>query len=84
MAGMQVALGSLLKNFDPNTLEQRLQDSSILGNILPGAKKARYWEVFTELYKEIAQEAESDFYGLFGQAFARAYEEQINRLKSGR
>jgi type VI secretion system protein len=84
MAGMQVALGSLLKNFDPNSLEQRLQDSSVLGNILPGAKKARYWEAFTELYKEIAQEAESDFYGLFGQAFARAYEEQINRLKSGR
>ena len=82
MAGLQVALASLLQNFDPTALEQRLQDSSLWGNILPGAKKARYWEVFTELYKEIAQEAESNFYGLFGQAFARAYEEQINRLKA--
>lgn len=82
MAGMQLALTSLLRNFDPEALEKRLQDSSVWGNILPGAKKARYWEVFTELYNEIAKEAESNFYGLFGQAFAKAYEEQINRLKA--
>jgi len=82
MAGMQLALTSLLRNFDPEALEKRLQDSSVWGNILPGAKKARYWEVFTELYNEIAKEAESNFYGLFGQAFAKAYEEQINHLKA--
>ena len=79
-AGMQVALKALLKRFDPPTLQQRMDQSSVWDNILPGSRKARYWELFVELYEQIAKEAESDFHGLFGREFTRAYEEQSRRL----
>lgn len=80
MAGMQVALKALLLRFDPKELESRLQEGSVLDKVLPGSKKARYWELFTQLYAEIAKEAEDDFHGLFGREFARAYEEQAKKV----
>lgn len=80
MAGVQAALLNLLRRFDPQALETRLGQQSMLDNIMPSKRKARYWEVFTLLYNEIAKEAEDDFQELFGREFARAYQEQINRL----
>ncbi|MCH8998409.1 MAG: type VI secretion system-associated FHA domain protein TagH, partial [Proteobacteria bacterium] len=75
MAGLQVALTALLKRFDPETLAKRLEKNSLLGS-----KKARYWDVFTELYEEIAREAEDDFQSLFGREFSRAYTDQVKKL----
>jgi len=84
MAGMEAALQGLLKRFRPETLEKRLVSHSILDNILPGAKKAKYWDIFTLLYNEIARDAEDDFQQLFGKEFSRAYEAQLDRLKHNR
>jgi len=75
MAGLQVALTALLKRFDPETLAERLEKNSLLSS-----KKAQYWDLFTELYQEIAREAEDDFQNLFGREFSRAYEEQVKKL----
>jgi type VI secretion system protein len=80
MAGMQVALKLLLNRFKPEDLAQNLEKSSMLSNILPSARKARYWEAFVVAYSKIAREAEDDFLGVFGREFARAYEEQVGKL----
>ncbi|MEE4376214.1 MAG: type VI secretion system-associated FHA domain protein TagH [Candidatus Competibacteraceae bacterium] len=80
MAGVQAALIKLLRRFDPEALESRLGEGSMLDNIMPSKRKARYWELFMLLYREIAKEAEDDFQELFGREFAKAYEEQINKL----
>jgi type VI secretion system protein len=80
LAGMQVALGTVIGRFDPAKLEQRIEKSSLIEGILPGARKARYWELFKALYKEIAHELEDDFQSVFGAEFARAYKEQIEKL----
>ena len=82
MAGLQAALDHLLQRFDPKILETRLGHHSMLDNILPGSRKARYWDLFNALYTEIAREAEDDFQELFGKEFARAYEEQVRKLNS--
>ena len=80
MAGMQAALDKLLDRFNPKVLETRLGQHSVLDNILPANRKAKYWDLFNALYSEIAREAEDDFHELFGKEFARAYEEQIRKL----
>ena len=80
MAGMQVALSALLRRFDPATLEKRLKSQSVLESLLPAARKAKYWELYEDLFKEIAREAEDDFQGLFGREFATAYERQVKEL----
>jgi type VI secretion system protein len=79
MAGMQTGLIALLKRFDPAGLEARLQ-RGMLDGILPGARKARFWELFCTTYKDIAHEAEDDFHAVFGRDFARAYSAQISKL----
>lgn len=76
MAGIQAALTRLLKRFDPDNLETRLEQS-VLDNIWPANRKAKYWDLFSAEYQAIAREAEDDFNELFGDEFARAYEEKL-------
>ncbi len=80
LAGMQVAIAALLKRFDPEQLQKRMEQYSVFDNILPGNRKAKYWDLFVEQYLQIAREAEDDFQSLFGREFARAYQEQVKRL----
>lgn len=80
MAGMQVAVSALFKQFDPEELKKRLEQNSILHSIVPGARKAKYWEIYEQQFKEIAGQVSEDVHGTFGRAFARAYEEQVRKL----
>lgn len=82
VAGMQAALDGVLQRFDPALLEARLTEKSLLQSMLPAARRARLWEVFTEHYARIRADASDDFHTLFGKAFVEAYEAQIDRLKS--
>lgn len=79
MAGMQVALNSLLKRFDPEVLGKNIEKQSGLTSLVRG-KKAAYWDAFIEHYEEIAREAEDDFQSLFGREFSRAYEKQTKKF----
>ncbi len=81
MAGVQAAIGQLLKRFEPGALQARLESPGGLAGLLAGPRQARYWQKFTELYQQIATEAEDDFHDLFGREFSRAYEEQSGRLR---
>ena len=84
LAGMRAALEGVLKRFDPAVLEGKLTQKSVLASLLPGARKARMWDVFTELYGSISADAADDFHELFGKEFLRAYEAHIDQLASGR
>ena len=77
MAGIQAALSRLLERFAPSNLETRLQQT-VLDSILPANRKAKYWDLFTAEYRAIAHEAEEDFNELFGDEFARAYQERLH------
>ena len=81
IAGMQSALLGVLKRFDPDRLEQRLQKQHPISACIPVHRKAKLWGLFKHLYKDIEREATDNFYRLFGQAFAESYEQQINKLK---
>lgn len=81
VAGMRAALEGVLKRFDPNVLETKLTQKSVLATLLPASRKARMWDVFNELYSQISAEASDDFHELFGKEFLRAYEEHIDQLQ---
>ena len=78
MAGMQEALLSMLHRFDPDELEKRLV-AGMLGNLVPAARKARYWEAFRQTYNDLSREAEDEFKNVFGHPFARAYNAQTRK-----
>ncbi len=77
MTGMQAAIKTLLQRFDPATLSEKIEAKKGLF----GGSKAKRWDVFEKMYSEIAAEAEDDFQALFGKAFAKAYEEQLRKLR---
>ncbi|WP_133512162.1 type VI secretion system-associated FHA domain protein TagH [Candidatus Thiosymbion oneisti] len=84
VAGLRAALHALLKRLDPTELEKRFRDPSFIDNLMPMARKAKYWDLFTETYQAIAADAADDFMNLFRDAFTRAYEDQAARLRQAR
>ena len=81
LAGMQAALAGVLARFDPAQLEKRLTQKSLVDSFVPQNRRARLWDLFTEIYGDISKEAEDDFHALFGKEFVRAYEAQIAKLE---
>ena len=43
-------------------------------------KKARAWDAFVQQHKSVTQALSDDFDSVFGKAFARAYEQAIDKL----
>lgn len=80
MAGMKAALDGVLDRFNPQQLEAQLTQKSKLNALLPSLRKARLWELFQELFGQLSSEAQDDFEELFGKAFLRAYEAQLDLL----
>lgn len=74
MSGMQASLQALLQHFDPARLEQQASASGL-------NPKARLWEHFTEVHAQLHQDVHEDFQALFGEPFANAYEEQMDKLR---
>ena len=46
--------------------------------------RLRYWDLYRDRFDEMAEDTESTFRRLFGEEFAKAYEEQLKRLKADR
>jgi len=81
---MRAALGAVLKRFDPAVLEERLGKGGLLDALVPNAREGKLWNLFSERFQEIFHEAEDDFQALFGQAFIKAYEEQVAQDRAKR
>ena len=84
ISGIQASLVYVLKRFQPENLIKRLEKESPIGSSIPIHRKAKLWDKFEDLYDTIEAEAEDDFNRLFGQEFAKAYDEQVAQLKKKR
>ena len=80
LTGMQAALRGVLAHLDPKVLESQIETRGGLGGLLRN-RKARYWEVYEKIFADISDQAENDFQELFSREFARAYKEQLEKLK---
>lgn len=80
VTGMQAAIKGVLSKLDPQELAGQIETSGAFGSMFKG-KKARYWEVYEKMYSQISDQAENDFHELFSREFARAYKEQLDKLK---
>ena len=78
---METAIKSVLAKLSPEVLAERIETSGRLGNLFRG-RKAQYWDVYEKMFAEISDQAENEFHHFFSREFARAYQEQLNRLKA--
>jgi type VI secretion system FHA domain protein len=79
LAGMRTAFESMLAEFDPDRLQEEF-DRQLAKGLVPA--KLRYWDSYRERQLQAAKDPEATFRRLFGEAFARAYEDQLRALKS--
>ena len=77
LAGMRVAFESMLAEFEPDRLQQ---DFDRQKGLVPA--KLRYWDLYRERLENMLKDREATFRKLFGEEFARAYEEQLRELKA--
>lgn len=82
LAGMRSAYEKMLEKFSPDALEQQFGDAVQVG--LLGNKKSRLWDAYGEYFDKLRQDPEASFNKLFGNAFANAYEEQVNTIKGSK
>jgi type VI secretion system FHA domain protein len=81
LAGIQAGYEHLLERFDPQRIKKRA-DKEATGPRLPLGAGARYWDFYSAYFTRETEDAADAFRHLFGDAFARAYEEKLQELKS--
>jgi type VI secretion system protein len=81
VAGMRAALAGVLARVDPALIEARVESDGVFDRVLATKRKAKMWDAMVALYGDIVREADDDFGHLFGDRFAEAYAEQVERLR---
>ncbi len=74
-AGMQAAVGEVLRRFEPSGFEKRFEEGIVF------QKKAKCWDAYNKAYPKLLAEAMEN---LFGDTFVKAYEEQMRILREQR
>jgi type VI secretion system FHA domain protein len=84
LAGMRRAFQSMLDTFDPDRLQEEFdrQIAKVSLPLIPG--KLRYWDLFRDKRRELMKDPDAAFDRLFGEEFARAYDEQFQELRKQR
>jgi len=84
LAGMRTAFEAMLAEFDPGRLQDEFDRQNKKGGLLSMPSRLRYWEMYSERQRELLKDPERTFQKLFGEVFAKAYDEQLQRLKAQR
>ncbi len=84
LAGMRAAFFATLSRFDPAALEAQWEKAAGKKSrgLFSGGKSS--WEQFCEHYARMTHDSEANFQQVFGEAFVRAYDDQIRKLQEAR
>ncbi len=74
-AGIQASLTDLLQTFDPKLIEKQFEQGLVL------QKKSKCWDSYGKTYQNTVDNAVENF---FGDAFVKAYEQQMSSLTRSR
>jgi type VI secretion system protein ImpI len=78
VAGMRAGFQSMLNRFDPQTLAKEFDRRARRSALWPMPAGLRYWRQYGDLFEALTGgDAESAFQRLFGEEFARAYEQHL-------
>lgn len=81
LVGVRAGFDHLMSRFDPEQLEEVFSRQGRRSLFGAGAK---HWEMYSERYRDMMKDGDETFRRLFGEEFARAYEQQLAVLKRGR
>jgi type VI secretion system protein len=79
LTAMRAAFEEFLDRVDPKELEERFERSGKRG-VFGGQSKAKYWDLYAEMFAGLAQRPADGFPHLFIETFAKAYEAKLRAL----
>jgi type VI secretion system FHA domain protein len=82
LAGVRVAYQAMLAQFDPQRLQADFDRQLKKGAFLGAPARLKYWDLYGERFRGRVRDEDSCFRDLFGDEFAKAYEEQLARLRT--
>jgi type VI secretion system protein len=77
---MHAAFVDFVHRLDPTDLRERFDRGLKRGGLLGAANKTKYWDLYAELYQNLAQMQKDDLPHVFVEQFARSYEEKLQEL----
>jgi type VI secretion system protein len=83
LAAMRSAFEAFLERVDPKELEERF-DRAAKRTVFGSQNKAKYWELYAEMFTGLAQRPADGFPHVFTEAFAKAYEARLRALNPPR
>lgn len=84
LAGSRAAMYDVAALLGPDRFLALAGERSGLEAMMPAKHKARLWDLYATGYQEMVGAAREEFENLFQRAFARAYEQEIDRINSGK
>lgn len=84
VAGMRAALTDLLARFSPQRLLDRDAEPRWYERMWPMLRKARIWERYVALHRDVVLAVEDDFSSVFGKSFLGAYDAEVERYRGRR
>lgn len=79
---IQSALNLTIKAyFSPKNIQKNLEKNNPLSSKIPLQREAKLWQLFTDIYDDIAEEASESFELLLAKKIATAYEKQLKEIK---
>ncbi len=80
LAGIRAAYQSMLAKFSPAQLEEAYMQKLRRTSVLPIGGRLKLWDMYCAQFGDIEKDSEASFQLLFGEEFARAYHEQLEKL----
>ena len=82
LAGIRAGFNAMLAALHPDKLEEVFERKRKRTAMLALGNKTKFWEMYREQFEEIDQDREAHFQLLFGEAFALAYNEHLQKLSA--
>jgi type VI secretion system FHA domain protein len=79
LVAIRAAFEEFLTRVDPKELEERFEKAGKRG-VFGGQGKAKYWDLYAELFAGLAQRPADGFPHLFTETFAKAFEAKVRVL----
>jgi type VI secretion system protein len=79
LSATRAAFEEFLSRVDPKELEERFERAGKRG-VFGGQSKAKYWELYSELFAGLAQRPADGFPHVFTEAFVKAFESRLRAL----
>lgn len=83
LQAVRQAFDAMLAEFDPDRLQKIFEERN-KGSLLSVPAKLRYWDQYCDRIRAIVSDPDASFRELFGDEFATAYEQQLQRLRAQR